>query len=74
MFAPPARIKQSGRYVFLLGWERDKQGVWRAHVAWLVNEGAGWRGVQTRLRADDLEAIDGQDYRRIPRRYEEPDF
>jgi hypothetical protein len=32
-FAPVVRLKQSGRYAFLLTWKRDKHGKWHGHVA-----------------------------------------
>jgi hypothetical protein len=58
---------------FLLAWERDKHGQWRGHVARLTCEYA-WRGVEMRMRAEDLEQVEGQDCRRIPRDIELPDF
>lgn len=66
-FAPVVRIRSTGRYVFLLAWERDKHGQWHGHVAWL-SRGYRWRGVDVWMRASDLEQVEGQDYRRIPRR------
>jgi hypothetical protein len=72
-FAPVARIKATGRFVFLLAWDQDKHSIWRGHVAWLVRENM-WRGVDTWMRADDLEAVKGQGYRRVPRRRGEADF
>ncbi|GAA4617325.1 hypothetical protein GCM10023195_77310 [Actinoallomurus liliacearum] len=74
MFAPVVRIKATGRYVFLLGWARDKRGAWHAHVAWLAREHVLWRGVDVWMRAVDLEPVPGQNYRRVPRYVEEPDF
>lgn len=72
-FAPVVRIKATGRYVFLLAWERDEHGQWYGHAAWLACR-YRWRGVDVWMRAKDLERVDGQDYRRIPRRITEPDF
>lgn len=57
--APVVRIRRTGRHVFLIAWERDKNGRWRGHVA--------WRGVDVWMPADDLEQVAGEDYRRVPR-------
>jgi hypothetical protein len=54
---------------FLLAWERDKHGRWRGHVAWLAREQVAWRGVDGWMLADDLERVDGEDYRRVPERF-----
>jgi hypothetical protein len=51
----------------------DKRGQWRGHVAWLTYR-YHWQGVDVWMRAADLEQVEGQDYRRIPRRIAEPDF
>jgi hypothetical protein len=64
-FAPVVRVKRTGRFVFLLAWERDKHGRWRGHVAWLTREQVVWRGVDVWMLADDLERVDGEDYRRV---------
>jgi hypothetical protein len=42
-------------------------------VAWLVRTNR-WEGVDVWIRAADLEKVDGQDYRRIPREINEPNF
>ena len=73
-FAPVVRIKTTGRYVFLLEWARDKRGAWRGRVAWLARNPAMWRGVDVWMMASDLERVEGQDYRRIPKSLDEPDF
>ncbi|WP_141954744.1 hypothetical protein [Actinoallomurus bryophytorum] len=67
-FAPVVRIKGRGRYAFLLAWRLDKHGRWRGHVAWLVREQVLWKGIDVWMRAEDLERVQGQDYRRVPRR------
>ncbi|GAB2841190.1 hypothetical protein GCM10027176_51300 [Actinoallomurus bryophytorum] len=70
-FAPVVRLKRSGRYAFLLAWKRDKHGKWRGHVAWLVREQVLWSGVDVWMRAEDLEQVRDQDYRRVPRRFDD---
>lgn len=67
--APGVRVKRGGRLVFLLAWKRDKYGRWWGHVAWLAREQVTWRGVDVWMLADDLERVDGEDYRRVPRRF-----
>jgi hypothetical protein len=67
--APVVRIKRTGRYVFLLAWERDKHGRWRGHGAWLAREQVAWRGVDVWMLANDLERVGGEDYRRVPKRF-----
>lgn len=54
--------------MLLLEWVRNRHGRWQGHVAWLTLHGT-WRGVDVWLSADDLERIEGQDYRRVPRRH-----
>jgi hypothetical protein len=66
-FAPVVRLKRSGRYAFLLPWRRDKEGRWEGHIAWLVREQVLWKGVDVWTRAQDLEQVEDQDYRRVPR-------
>lgn len=66
--APAVRIRRTGQIVLLLEWERDRHGRWKGHVAWLTRPQVAWRGVDVWLPAEDLERIDGQDYRRVPRR------
>jgi hypothetical protein len=70
-FPPVVRIKGRGRYVFLLAWRQDKHGRWRGHVAWLVREQVLWKGVDVWMRAEELEQVHGQDYRRVPRRIDD---
>ncbi|MCW2943376.1 MAG: hypothetical protein JWR24_93 [Actinoallomurus sp.] len=74
MYAPVIRIKTTGRYVLLLAWARDKHGAWHARVAWLAREHVAWRGVDVWMRAADLESVESQNYRQMPKRIEEPDF
>jgi hypothetical protein len=65
--APVVRIRRTGRHVFLIAWERDKNGRWKGHVAWLARENVAWRGVDVWMPAQDLEQVAGEDYRRVPR-------
>ena len=67
--APVVRIKRTGRCVFFLAWERDKNGRWRGHVAWLARANVAWRGVDVWMPADDLERVEGENYRRVPRHH-----
>jgi hypothetical protein len=70
-FPPVVRIKGRGRYAFLLAWRLDKHGKWHGRVAWLVREQVLWRGVDVWMRAEDLEQVQDQDYRRVPRRHDD---
>ncbi|MDN3356099.1 hypothetical protein [Actinomadura sp. DC4] len=72
--APAVRIRRTGQIVLLLEWERNDRGLWRGHVAWLSRPQVAWRGVDVWMPAEDLERIEGQDYRRVPKRIEEPPF
>jgi hypothetical protein len=72
--APLIRYTTAGAYAFLLDWEQRPDGTWAARIAWFQKEGAYWRGVIVTVRADDVEAVPGQDYTPVPRRYEMPNF
>jgi hypothetical protein len=72
--APVVRIRGTGRHVFLLAWQRDKHGRWKARVAWLARANVAWRGVDVWIPAQDLEQVPGEDYRRVPRYIEEQPF
>jgi hypothetical protein len=58
--APVVRIRRTGRHVFLIAWERDKNGRWKGHVAWLARENVAWRGVDVWMPAQDLEQVAGR--------------
>ncbi|WP_433179872.1 hypothetical protein [Actinoallomurus sp. CA-150999] len=74
-FSPVVRLRRTGRYVFLLAWEQHPRGgAWRARVAWVERRPASWRVGEGWVSAKDVEPVEGQDYRQVPRRYEEPDF
>lgn len=73
-YAPVVRIRATGRHVLLLAWHQDKHGTWHAHVAWLARQYVTWRGIDVWMRAEDLEPVDGEDYRDVPRTSDEPDF
>jgi hypothetical protein len=40
-------------------------------VAWLVREQILWKGVDVWMRAEELERVEAQDYRRVPRRIDD---
>jgi hypothetical protein len=74
-FTPVARLRRTGRYVYLLAWEQHpRDGSWRARIAWVERRPASWRVGEAWVPGRDLEPVEGQDYRRVPRRYEEPNF
>ncbi|MGI5224018.1 hypothetical protein [Actinoallomurus sp. CA-142502] len=70
-FPPFVRIKGRGRYALLLAWRLDKYGKWHGRIAWLAREQVLWKGVDVWMRAEDLEQVQVQDYRRVPRRHDD---
>ncbi|GAA4621179.1 hypothetical protein GCM10023196_008060 [Actinoallomurus vinaceus] len=72
--SPVVRDRRTGRYLFLLAWEQRGNGSWQARVAWVEQRPASWRVAEAWMRGQDLEPVEGQNYRQVPRRYEEPDF
>ena len=74
VYAPVVRIKATGRHVLLVAWHRDKHGVWHGRVAWLARQGVLWYGADAWMPAKDLERVEGEDYRAVPRTVDEPDF
>ncbi|MGH3380758.1 MAG: hypothetical protein ACRDS0_17680 [Pseudonocardiaceae bacterium] len=65
---PAVRIKRTGQIVLLLEWVRNKHDRWQGHVAWMIHH-AGWRGVDIWLPGDDLEPIEGENYKRVLRHH-----
>jgi hypothetical protein len=61
-------------FVFLIAWQRDEHGRWKGRVAWLARENVAWRGVDVWMPAEDLEQVAGENYRRVPRHIDDPDF
>jgi hypothetical protein len=72
--APVVRIRRTGRHVFLIAWQREKNGRWKGRVAWLARENVAWRRVDVWMPAEDLEQVAGENYRRVPRHIYDPDF
>ena len=53
------------------GWTEGSGGV--PHVAWLARENVAWRA-DVWIPAEHLEQVAGEDYRRVPRHIDDPDF
>jgi hypothetical protein len=70
-FRRSSASKAAAGYAFLLGWRLDKYGNWHGHVARLVREQVLWKGVDVWMRADDLEQVQGKDYRQVPCRVDD---
>lgn len=72
MYAPVVRMRHDGRYVLLIGWRRRAARVWEARVVWLQRDGARpWKPVDHWVSAQEIEPVDGEDYRDVPREYYE---
>ncbi|GAA1551030.1 hypothetical protein GCM10009678_37420 [Actinomadura kijaniata] len=53
---------------YLLAWERLPEGSWGARIAWMEIDDDSWTARVTRVAADAITKLDGQDYSQVPRR------
>ena len=69
-FAPVVRLKRSGRYAFLLAWKPTSMAS-GTDTSRGSSASKSWSGVDVWMRAEDLEQVRDQDYRRVPRRFDD---